>query len=106
MKNMLLKPVAEVMKAGEPMMTQLHLSDVSKIFALRLEAGKIKDCGCGTLPEVFFHVVEGSGTIFMNDEPFAAKAGELVLCPSGKSHRLAADQGEAFGLIVVKPLKQ
>lgn len=103
---MLLKPVSEVMKAGGPMMTPLHVSDVSKIFALRLEAGKTKECGCGTVPEVFFHVVEGAGTIFLNDKPFTVRAGELVLCPAGQSHRLAADQGEAFGLIVVKPLKQ
>lgn len=103
---MLLKPVTEVMKAGAPMMTQLHLSDAAKIFALRLEAGKTKECGCGTKPEVFFHVVEGAGTIYLDDEALTVKAGELVLCPAGKSHRLAADQDDVFGLIVVKPLKQ
>lgn len=103
---MLLKNVNELMVAGAPMMNPLHISDVTKIFALRLEEGKVKDCGCGTKPEVFFHVVEGAGTIFLDDEPFTVKAGELVLCPQGSSHRLAADQGTAFGLIVCKPLKQ
>jgi len=104
---MRLKKMSELVGEGVSPNTLLHLSENVKFFALHLEAGRTKECGCGgTPPEVLFQVIEGSGTIRLDDEPFVLQTGDLLLCPYGKTHRLAADQGTAFGLLVVKPLKQ
>lgn len=87
--------------------TLLHISENVKLFALRLAPGKRKECGCsGIPPEVVFQGIEGKGTIFLDNEPFTVKEGDVLLCPAGKTHRLAADKGETFGVLVFKPLKQ
>lgn len=94
------------LKKEENEQTILHLSEHMKFFSLRLAEGRVRECSMNVPPEVIFQAVEGSGTIFLNEEPFAMKAGDLLLCPSGKHHRLAANQGETFGLLVFLPLKQ
>lgn len=91
-------------QAGES--TLLHISDRMKLFALRLPAGKRKECASAQPPEVVFQGIEGSGTIFLGEEPFAVKEGDVLLCPAGKHHRLAADKEETFGVLVFLPLKQ
>lgn len=95
-----------IAKEDAPMMSVLHQSEVTKIFVLYLAEGKIKDCGCNTAPEVLFQVLEGQGTIYLAGAPHEVKAGDLLLCPAGSSHRLEANLGADFRLLVVKPLKQ
>lgn len=103
---MLLTQIQKLKEVEAPMITVLHQSDITKIFSLYLPEGKIKDCGCTTAPEVVFQVVEGQGTIYLSGEPHEVNEGDVLLCPSGSSHRLEANRGSAFRLLVVKPLKQ
>ncbi|WP_438448243.1 cupin domain-containing protein [Gorillibacterium sp. sgz5001074] len=103
---MLLAKMGNLIGKESAMMTLLHQSEMSKIFMLYLEEGKVKDCGCTTAPEVVFQVLEGQGTIYLNGEPHEVEAGDLLLCPQGANHRLEANRGAEFRLLVVKPLQQ
>lgn len=97
---------ALVQNKAAPMMTPLHQSDITRVFSVYLEAGKIKDCGCASPPEAIFQTIEGQGTIYLGDEPHEVKAGDVIICPVGVPHRLEANRGEDFRLLVVRPLKQ
>lgn len=103
---MLLANICDLNDKNAPMMTLLHQSQVTKIFSLYLTEGKVKDCGCNNVPEVVFQVLEGKGTIYIGGVPHETAEGEVLLCPAGSSHRIEANLGADFRLLVVKPLKQ
>lgn len=83
----------------------IHVSDVLKHFVINLKRGERKACGGAFHPEVSFFVVEGEGTIFIGDEAYAVKAGDLLVCPQGKSHAFTA-MSDKFSIFVSLPQKQ
>ncbi|HEY5532464.1 MAG TPA: cupin domain-containing protein [Candidatus Anoxymicrobiaceae bacterium] len=52
--------------------------------------------------DVFFYVLEGSGTVEINDEQVYISEDQLVQCPAGSPHRLFSEGGEPFRFLVVK----
>lgn len=51
---------------------------------------------------VFFYVVEGTGTLKIGDEEAVVSATDIVLCPPNTLMSVKADQGEQFVILNVK----
>lgn len=52
--------------------------------------------------DVFFYVLEGSGTVEIGDEQVEVAKDQLVESPKGIPHRLLNEGGEPFRFLVVK----
>jgi len=52
--------------------------------------------------DVFFHVLEGGGTVEIGEESQAVSEGQIIVSPANIPHGLKADQGKAFSVLVVK----
>lgn len=52
--------------------------------------------------DVFFYVVEGSGTINIGDETGEVKAGDVIVSPARIPHGLKAAPDGRFSVLVVK----
>ena len=49
-----------------------------------------------------FHVIEGGGTILLDEEEVPVSAGSIVFVPAGARHGIRADAGIRLALIFVK----
>ena len=52
--------------------------------------------------DVFFYIVEGSGTIKIGDEEAVVEAKDIITCPPDTVMSLKADQNEKFVVLNVK----
>lgn len=52
--------------------------------------------------DVFFHVVEGRGTVEIGDEAGEVKAGDIIVSPASIPHGLRAAADNRFSVLVVK----
>ena len=52
--------------------------------------------------DVFFHVLEGRGTVEIGEESQVVSEGQIIVSPANIPHSLKANQGKAFSVLVVK----
>ncbi len=52
--------------------------------------------------DVYFHVMEGEGTVEVGDERAAVRAGQIVISPANIPHALYATGETPFSVLVVK----
>ncbi len=52
--------------------------------------------------DVFFYVIEGSGSIVIGEETHDVKATDVVLCPPNTDMSVKADKGVPFSFLNVK----
>ena len=52
--------------------------------------------------DVFFHVIEGKGTIMIGDETYQLDEKDFITCPPNTKMRVMADRGTKFNILNVK----
>ncbi len=52
--------------------------------------------------DVFFHVMEGKGTIIIGDESYKLDKKEFITCPPNTKMKVMADRGSKFNILNVK----
>jgi quercetin dioxygenase-like cupin family protein len=52
--------------------------------------------------DVFFHVLEGEGTIILDGEEFKLSEKDFITCPPNTPMKVKADQGVKFNVLNVK----
>ena len=72
-----------------------------QVVNLSLEPGQVVEKHL-TPVDVFFYVVEGTGSIEIGDETGEVRAGDIVLSPAKIPHGLRAAKDSAFSVLVVK----
>ncbi|MGM0502368.1 MAG: cupin domain-containing protein [Bacillota bacterium] len=76
-------------------------NDDAQIMNLVLEPGD--EVGEHSVPvNVFFYIVEGTGTLQIGDESKVVEAKDIIPCPPNTTMSLQADQGEKFVVLNVK----
>ncbi len=51
---------------------------------------------------VFFHVIEGKGTIMIGEKKYELNQKDFITCPPNTPMKVMADRGESFNVINVK----
>lgn len=59
-----------------------------------------------TRGEVLIHLLEGAGTVIIEDEPHHLTAGESIMMPSGTPHAVQAEQPFKMLLQVFFPIQE
>lgn len=54
------------------------------------------------LVDVFFHVVEGKGTIMIGDTDYELDEKDFIVCPPNTLMKVMANRGEKFNILNVK----
>jgi quercetin dioxygenase-like cupin family protein len=76
-------------------------NDDAQIMNLVLEPGDV--VGKHSVPvNVFFYIVEGTGTLKIGDEEQVVEAKDIIPCAPNTTMSLEADQGEKFVVLNVK----
>ena len=52
--------------------------------------------------DVFFHVLEGKGTIIIGDESYTLEEKDFITCPPRTPMKVMADKGDKFNILNVK----
>lgn len=52
--------------------------------------------------DVFFHVLEGKGTIIIGDKSYTLKEKDFITCPPRTPMKVMADKGDKFSILNVK----
>jgi len=55
-----------------------------------------------TAVDVYFHVLEGEGTVEVGEEKEKVKAGQIIISPANIPHALYASENTIFSVLVVK----
>lgn len=77
-----------------PSVTVLHESTDLKVVLVALNAGQQLPSHPG--PAACFHILDGSGTVLVDDEQIAAPAGCTVIAPPGSRRSVRADTALVF----------
>lgn len=52
--------------------------------------------------DVFFHVMEGKGSIMIEDETYQLEEKDFITCPPNTKMKVMADRGDKFNILNVK----
>ncbi len=52
--------------------------------------------------DVFFHVMEGKGSIIIRDETYQLDEKDFITCPPNTKMKVMADRGDKFNILNVK----
>lgn len=52
--------------------------------------------------DVFFHVMEGKGSIMIGDETYQLEEKDFITCPPNTKMKVMADRGDKFNILNVK----
>ena len=52
--------------------------------------------------DVFFHVMEGKGSIMIGDETYQLDEKDFITCPPNTKMKVMADRGDKFNILNVK----
>ena len=75
--------------------------DAVQVVNLDLKPGEVVKTHV-TPVDVFFYVIEGSGTVEIGNESERVRAGDIVVSPKNIPHGLRAGENDRFSVLVVK----